>query len=184
MAGMKEDKLDRLLSELAERTAEPVRPGLAEQIKQHIPSRLTPYRKGIDTISIMIDLRVSKLAAAAVIIITMLLLANFFGNGGSAGTGLYQDAKLLFEYCFRGRGEPRQNVLTGVSRLRDYLVKQGNEVVFYGDTADLEDSNSVVMQWRLPDGRYRVVFCDLREVDLSADELIELQARMLQKKEK
>ncbi|MHC4618030.1 MAG: hypothetical protein ACYTEQ_09780 [Planctomycetota bacterium] len=179
---MKEEKLDKLLNELAERTAEPVRPELAEEIKEHIPSQVTPHRKGIDTINIMIDLRVSKLAAAAAIILTMFLLANFFGNGNSPGTGLYQDSKLLLRYCFKGKDQHREDILAGISRLREYLVKQGNEVVFYGDTADLADSNSVLMHWRVSKGTYRVIFSDLREVEVSADELVELQARMLQKK--
>jgi hypothetical protein len=178
---MKDEKLDKFLNALAEGTLEPVRPGLAEEIKERIPSRLTPHRKGIDTINIMIDLRVSKLAAAAAIIITMLLLANFFGNGNSPGADIYQDSKLLLRYCLKGRDQHQDDIVAGISRLREYLVKQGKEVVFYGYGADLEDSNSVLMQWRLSEGRYRVILGDLREVEVSADELIELQARMLQK---
>ena len=41
---MKQEKLDNLLNELAERTAEPVRPGLAEDIKEQIPAGLGTHR--------------------------------------------------------------------------------------------------------------------------------------------
>lgn len=178
---MDEEKLDKLLNELTERTAEPVRPGLAEDIKQCIPERLIPYRKGIDSINIIVDLRVSKSAAAAVIIITMILLASFFGGRNSTGNGLgIQDGKLLADYLLGGTD--RNNISTAKARY-EYLVQQGKDVVFYEST-DPEDHNSVWMHWKLPDGKYGVVFGDLSEREVSAEELIELQARMLQKKRK
>jgi hypothetical protein len=40
------------------------------------------------------------------------------------------------------------------------------------------------MHWRLSDGNYRVVFGDLREETVNAEELIGLQTRMLQEKTK
>ncbi|HUW19018.1 MAG TPA: hypothetical protein VMW16_06930 [Sedimentisphaerales bacterium] len=178
---MEEEKVGKLLNALAERTAERVRPELAEQIKQHIPSRLIPYRKGIDTVNIIIDLRVSKLAAAAAIIITMILLASFFGGPNPTGSGIYQDGKLLIRYCLGGRNVSN-NDLTSMSRLCEYLTQQGKDVVFYGEGADRNDSNSVLMQWKISDDRYRVIFSDLREAEVSAEELIRLQAQMLQQR--
>lgn len=170
---MEEEKLGKLLNELAKRTAEPVRPGLAEDIKQHIPHRLVPHRGGMDTINIIVDLRISRLGAAAAIIITMILLANFHG--------IYKDNKLLARYLLGGAD--KSNILTGKTQY-EHLVSQGKDVVFYGDSIDPEDSNAVLMQWRLSNGKYRVIFCDLREREVTAEELIKLQARMLQKKRK
>jgi hypothetical protein len=178
---MEEEKLGKLLSELAERTAERVRPGLAEEIKEHIPVKLSPHRKGVDTINIMIDLRVSKLAAAAVIVVAMLLLASFFGGRNSHGSSLYQDWKLLAMHILRGEDAGKSEMLAGVAKLHEYLVQQGKEVVFYGDNVDIRDDNAVLMHWKVSDSRYTVIFSDLREMEVSAEELIELQARMLHK---
>ena len=180
---MREEKLGKLLNELAERTAEPVRPGLAEDIKHRIPHRLMPHRGGMDTINIIIDLRVSKLAAAAAIIITMILLASFLGGRDSTGNGIYQDGKLLAKYLLSGIGIGRGDVSAGRSKY-EYLVQQGKDVTYYGDSIDPGDSNAVLMQWKLCDDKYRVIFGDLRAGEVTAEELIKLQARMLQKKVK
>lgn len=169
---MEEEKLGKLLSELAERTAEPVRAGLAEDIKQHIPYSLAPHKRGMNTINIIVDLRVGKLAAAAAIIITLILLANFHG--------IHQDSKLLANYLLGRTG--RSNISAAKTEY-EILVQRGKEVVFYPNI-DPKDSNSVLMHWKLSDGKYRAVFGDLREEEVSADELIKLQARMLQKKRK
>lgn len=164
---MEEERLGKLLNQLAERTAEPVRPGLAAEIKQHIPERLPHHRKGLDTINIVIDLRIGKLAAAAVVIITLIVLANL--------QGIYQDGKLLARHLLT---EPRESEI--LAERAKHLTSRGIGVVIY-DHADAEDSNSVLMHWKLPDGSYRVVFSNFREEEVSAEELIELQARMLQK---
>ena len=180
-----EETLPKLLNELADATAaEPLRPGLAEDIKQQIPHRLTPHRGGMDTVNIMIDLRISKLAAAAVIIITMILSANFLGGRGATSNGIYQDSKLLIKYCLAGEDAGKSDVLSGMSGFYEYLVQQGRDVVYYGGGIDTKDTNAVLMQWTLPDGKYRVMFVDLRMETVTAEELIKLQARMLQKKAK
>jgi hypothetical protein len=180
---MKEDeKLPKLLNELAEATAaEPVTDTLAEDIKQQIPHRLAPHRGGMDTVNIMIDLRISRLAAAAVIIITMILSANFLGGRNSTGDGIYRDGKLLIKYCLAGEDAGKSDVLSGMSNFYEYLVQQGKDVVYYGDAIDTKDTNAVLMQWTLPDGNYKVMFVDLRMETVTAEELVKLQARMLQK---
>jgi hypothetical protein len=180
---VREEKLEKLLNELADATAEPVHPYLAEDIKNQIPQQLSPHKGGMDTVNIIIDLRISKLAAAAAIIVTMILFANFFGGQSPADGGIYQNGKLLIKYCLGGIGADRSNVLTAKSRY-EYLAQRVKDVVYYGDSIDPQDSNAVLIQWKLPDGQYRVVFGDLREEMVSAEELIRLQARMLQKKAK
>lgn len=180
---MREEKLGKLLNELADATAEPVHPYLAEDIKHQIPQQLSPHRGGMDTVNIIIDLRISKLAAAAAIIVTMILFANFFGGQSPADGGIYQNGKLLIKYCLGGIGADRSNVLTAKSRY-EYLAQRVKDVVYYGDSVDPQDSNAVLIQWKLSDGQYKVIFGDLREKTVSAEELIRLQARMLQKKAK
>ncbi|MGA1979603.1 MAG: hypothetical protein ABSG99_03430 [Sedimentisphaerales bacterium] len=180
---MREEKLEKLLNELADATAEPVPPHLAEDIKHQIPQQLSPHRGGLDTVNIIVDLRISKLTAAAAIIVTMVLFANFFGGQSPADGGIYQNGKLLVKYCLGGILADRSNVLAAKSRY-EYLAQTGKDVMYYGDSVDPRDSNAVLIQWKLSDGGYRVVFGDLREEIVSAEELIRLQARMLQKKAK
>jgi hypothetical protein len=181
---MNEEKLEKLLNELADATAEPIPSHLVEDIKHQIPQQLSPHKGGLDTVNIIIDLRISKLAAAAAIIVTMILFANVFGGRSQAGDGIYQSGKLLVEYCLRGIGADRSNVLAIAKSRYEYLAETGKDVVYYGDSVDPQDSNVVLIQWRLPDGKYKVVFGDLREETVSAEELIRLQAQMLQKKAK
>ena len=180
---MKQEKLGKLLNELADATAEPVSPTLAEDIKQHIPHRLVPHKIGMDTINIIIDLRINKLTAAAVIIIAMFLSANFLG-GRSSTSDIYQGGKLLIKYCVGRETTDKSQLLAGMPKLYENLVRQGKDAVYYGNTIDLKDSNAVLMQWKLSDGKYRVILSDLREKTVSAEELIKLQTQMLQKKAK
>jgi hypothetical protein len=180
---VREEKLEKLLNELADATAEPVHPHLAEDIKHQIPQQLSPHRGGLDTVNIIVDLRISKLAAAAAIIITMILCANLLRSRSSADEGIYQDGKLWIKYCLGSIGADRSNVLTAKSRY-EHLAQMGKDIVYYGDSIDPQDSNAVLIQWKLSDGQYKVVFGDLREETVGAEELIKLQARMLQKKAK
>jgi len=170
---MKEEKLGKLLNELADRIPKAVRPGLAEDIKSRIPQDIKPHRVGLDTINIIIDLRISKLAAAAVIIITLVLLAGLLSGSDSTDGGIYQDGKLLIRHFLAGgiidRAEPLAKT-----------IQQSKKVVYYGDCIDPDDSNAVLMQWKISNNEYRVIFADGRAKTVNAEELIKLQARMLQ----
>ena len=177
---MKEDEFAKLLNELPDGSAEPVRPSLAEDIKHHIPQHLSPHRGRMDTVNIIIDLRISKLAAAAVIITIMVLCANFFGTRKSTSEGLYQDSKMLVKYLF-STSTWKSDMLLVRSRY-EYLVRKGKEAAYYGDSITPQDNDAVLMHWKLSDNKYRVTFADLREETVTADELIKIQARMLQKK--
>ncbi|MFA5252506.1 MAG: hypothetical protein WC454_07975 [Phycisphaerae bacterium] len=181
---MNKEKLEKLLNELAGATAEPVQPYLAEHIKNQIPQQLSAHKGGIDTVNIIIDLRISKLAAAAAIILTMILFANFFGGRSQENAGMYQNGKLLLKYCFGGIDTDRNKVLTTAKSKYEYLAQLGKDVVYYGDSFDPRDSDAILVQWKLSDSEYKVLFGDLRERTVSAEELIRLQGRMLQKKGK
>jgi hypothetical protein len=179
---MKEEKIEKLLNELADATAKPVSPHLAETIKHQIPRELSPHRGGLDSVNIIIDLRISKLAAAAAIIITMILFANFFGGQGQEGDGIYQSGKMVIEYFFGGIDSDTDKILEAAKLRYERLVQAGEDAMYYGDSVDLRDSNAVLLQWKLSDGEYKVVFGDLHEETVSAEELIRLQARMLRKR--
>jgi hypothetical protein len=179
---MNEENLEELLNELADSTSEPAPLYLAEDIKHQIPRQLSPHRGGLGTISIIIDLRISKLAAAAAIIVTMILFANFFGGQNQDGDSIYQSGKMLIKYCLEGSGANRDNILETAKSRYESLARMGKDVVYYGDNLDSRDSNAVLIQWKVSDDEYRVVFGDLREETVSAEELIRLQSRMLQKR--
>ena len=177
---MGEEKLNHLLEELAERVKEPIRPSLSEDIKQQIPHRLTWHKISWDTINIIIDLRMSRSVATIVIIVATLLLLNFFGSQDSGGGGILQDSMFLIEY-FGGADE----IDVSAGRLKyEHLLQQGKDVTWYDTRPDVKDNNVVQMQHKLPDGKYEVMFVDGREKQVSAEELVVLLTRMLQKKTK
>lgn len=180
---MGKEKLKKLLNEAAAQMAEPVRPGLSEDIKHQIPPRLVRHRSGWDTINIIIDLRMSKSVAAAVIIITMILLANLLGSRDSTGGSIFHDSMLLVEYVSGWAGADRSDLSAGRSKY-ELLLGRGEEVVWYGDDIEPQDNNAVLMQWKLSDGKYGVMLVDGRESQVSSEELIKLLTRMLQKKSK
>lgn len=175
MAEMKEDELTNLLNELSNRLVEPVRPALAEDIKSQIPQQIPAHRGGLHTVSIVINFRISRLAAAAAIIIAIFLLANFFGI-------LDADIFQTIRYSLFPEKVAKSEMLAGIAGLHEQLLGFGKDVTYYGDAVDMQDANSVLMHWRLPDGKYSVVFSDLRVMTVSPDTLVILQARMLRSK--
>jgi hypothetical protein len=177
-------ELAELLDVLAKRTVEAAPTELAENIKRQIPPKFGTHRGGLGTVNIIIDLRISKLAAAAAIIITLVLFANFLRDKDTSAEDIYQDSKLLVKYCLGGVNGGRKDVLTGFSNFYQYLIHEGREAAYYGDIIDPDDKNAIVLQWKLSDGEYKVIFADLSSKTVDADELIELQSRMLLRKTK
>jgi len=177
---MKEEQLKKALNELAKAGEEPVHPDLAEDIKHHIPHTLNPHKRGMNTINIIIDLRINKLVAAAIIITTMILLAHFFSGREIPGDSIFKDSKMLAAYFLRGNAN--NSDLSAVRSRYKYLLKRGEQAVYYGDKANLNDSRTVLLQWKLPDGNYRVITGDWQEKTVDAEQLIELLSYMLQEK--
>lgn len=174
---MTEEKIEQLLRELGERKIEPVRPGLAEEIKRHIPPKLHRHRIGWDTVSIIIDLRLSKSAAAAAIVITMILLLNLFGARDKAGGGILRDSVLLIKYW----GGSEKTDITVIRSKYEHLLERGANVTWYGDRADPKDRGAIFLQQRLSDDQYIITFIDGSERQVDSEELIRLMGRMLQK---
>ena len=176
---MEKQKLEELLREVGRQTAEPVRPEFCDEIKQHIPDRLNRHRIG-DTVSIIIDLRLSKSVAAAVIIIAMILLLNIFGSGYPSDSSILRDSVMLLKYW---RGQPEFDLSAGKMKY-EYLRSRGEDVTWYGDDIDektLNDSNTILIRHKLPEGGYEVTFIDGRQQKVNADQMVELLSRMVQK---
>jgi len=171
---MDSDRIETLLTELADRTAESASAELGEQITSQIPGSLMPHHhEKRHTISIMVDLRIGKLTAAGIVVASMLVLAAVFGSR-SGSTGLYEDAKFLAGYLFKkAAGEQ-----AAAESLRQYLQEKGQQVVYYGKRESAEP-NSILLYWKLGPNRYKVVFCDFREKEVTAEQLIQLQSEML-----
>jgi len=178
--GMIEQNIEQLLSELAPRTVEPVRPGLNEEIKQRIPHRLTRHKINWDTVNIIIDLRLNRSVAAAVIIVSVLLLLNLYGSRDGTSGGIVQDGMLLLKYFGAGRNP---DIEAGKAKY-ELLIERGQDVAWYGDWVNVADSNAVLMQQKLPAGKYMVTFVDGREAEVDSEQLVELLSRTMQKKAK
>ena len=56
------------------------------------------------------------------------------------------------------------------------LEAEGKDPVYRGATVTAADSDKVLLRWKLDDGRYRVIFGDLRIEDVSAGRMAELEA--------
>lgn len=177
---MEKDKIEELLKELGRRTSEPVRPGLCDEIKHQIPQRLIRHKISWDTISIIIDLRMSKSTAAAAIIIAMILMLNIFGSRYSTETGILKDSVMLLRYW---SGQPEFDISAGRMKY-EYLRNRGEDVVWYGDKineTNQKDSNTILIQRKLPEGGYEITFIDGRQQKLNSEELVSLLSRMVQK---
>ena len=175
-------KLEELLKSLGEHGIEHPRPELGQEIKERIPPRLTSHR--MDTINIIVDLRISRVAAAAVILLTMVVIGRLVGGRDAAAPQMVEDGKLFLRYTLGGERAYKAEFLGNLAQFRNELVAQGREVVYYGDQAKLGDPCAVVMHWKLPDGRYGVILGDLTTRTISAKTLITLQDHMLQSRPK
>ncbi len=58
------------------------------------------------------------------------------------------------------------------------LVKQGKEPAYYGDTVTAEDTDAVLMRWKISDDEYRVIFGDLTTENVTAEQLAELESQL------
>jgi hypothetical protein len=53
------------------------------------------------------------------------------------------------------------------------LVQEKRDPKYYGENVTPEDSDAILLRWRLDNGKYRVVFGDLDQRDISAEQLAE-----------
>ena len=55
------------------------------------------------------------------------------------------------------------------------LVKDGKDVAYYGEKVTAEDSDMVLLRWKVSDNEYRVIFGDLTAENVTAEQLAELE---------
>jgi hypothetical protein len=180
---MEQERIENLLEEFARRTEELPRPQLAAGIKERIPGDLGVHRKGLDTIRIIVDLKIGRLAAAAVILAALIFSAAFFDSIGP-GESIYKDGKILAQYIFTFGKAGSREPLDALFRVGQNLSQEGKEVVYYGDAADAGDPNAILIHWRLSGDAFRVIYGNFRTEVVTADELIKKQAQMLQHRKK
>lgn len=182
---MAEEKLEKLLNELADKTQQTVRPGLAEDIKHQIPYKLTPHKR-MDNINIIINFKINKVAAAAMIIITMILAASLIEPNIKQG-GIFQDAKMMIRYYLDGKRTDSVDQIAGMAKLYEHLVGKGKDVAYYPGSFDSKDRDMILMQWKVDDNKYKVILINYGKLSVetvNSEQLIELQTRMLERPKK
>jgi tetratricopeptide (TPR) repeat protein len=55
------------------------------------------------------------------------------------------------------------------------LIQDKKEPAYYGESVTVQDADKVLLRWKISDDQYRVIFGDLSALDVSADELDELE---------
>ena len=171
------EKIEALLKAFSERGIEPARPQFLQEIKNRIPHRLVLHR--MDTINIIVDLRISRIAAAAAIILALVVAGTFFGGREAVSGNVYHDGKLFLKYTLGGEEAYKNEIAHTLGRFREALLAQGREVVYYGETAQLNDPHAILMYWKLDEDQYGVIFGDLSAQTVSSRTLIRLQSHML-----
>ena len=73
--------------------------------------------------------------------------------------------------------EEMENLLSiqGTCLFYHKLVKENKEAAYYGSTVTTQDIEKVLLRWKISDQKYRVIFGDLSTLDVSYEELTELE---------
>ena len=61
------------------------------------------------------------------------------------------------------------------------LLQEKKEPVYYGESVGPDDAEAVLLRWKVSEGRYRVIFGDLLALDVTAEELAELEKSLSEK---
>jgi len=99
----------------------------------------------------------------------------------SYGTAIYEAEKDIERHKREGTmNEDLFRFMTEIQIACAYyveLIKEDMDPAYYGEDVDTRDFDKVLMRWRLEDGRYRVVYGDLRTEDVSPERLAELEEK-------
>ncbi len=68
-----------------------------------------------------------------------------------------------------------QNATFGLARI-NVIQRENEDAAFYGIEVGPNDADRALFRWKLPDGRYQVVFGDLRSEAVSAERLKEIES--------
>ena len=73
--------------------------------------------------------------------------------------------------------EEMENILSiqGVCMFYGKLVKENKDAAYYGGSVTAQDVEKVLLRWKISDQQYRVIFGDLSTLDVSYDELAQLE---------
>ena len=61
------------------------------------------------------------------------------------------------------------------SAFYDKLVREKKDVAYYGDKVTVEDSDKVLMRWKIRNNEYRVVFGNLTIRNMNTEELVKIE---------
>jgi hypothetical protein len=75
--------------------------------------------------------------------------------------------------------EEMENILSiqGACLFYGKLVNEDKDAAYYGETVTTQDVEKVLMRWKISDDQYRVIFGDLSTLDVSSDELTQLEQK-------
>lgn len=186
---MTEDKkkIETWLDACGRQGFEAPRAGLSQEIIRRIPARLSVHR--LDAINIIVDLRISRLAAAAAIVVAIFLAGGVFGGRDALRAGIYRDSRQLIANALGGEEEASQDDLMTwltayllsqrragnnevgtdiLTWLPAYLLSQGEVVAYYGPS---EDPNAILWHWRYSQDTYLVMLADYSARVVSAASL-------------
>lgn len=175
---MQNSDIEKMLKDLAVKTSVKAPEGLSDRIKAQIPSELKEYKGKFDTVRIIVDLKVGRLAAA-VIIILMVIFCTTIYDRAEYGNAFIKDTKFVFGYL-TGSGVP--SATENLKEVESGIFSMGGREVFYcgGDKSGGDDA--ILMHWEIADGQHRVVFADQSVKVVSGDELIQLLSKALLEK--
>ena len=165
-----QNNIERMLKNLAANGFEKPDSGLLKQIKDRIPVRLSSHR--LDTMHIIVDIRINRFTAAAAIIAVVILVGTFLG-----GRGVVTDGASFFKYAFGGEEAGRDEILESLAETYpEFLKAQGRHVVYYGNSNASKGPNTILMFWSQDpnEGTYGVIFGDLSTRTVSTEALTEL----------
>ncbi len=57
------------------------------------------------------------------------------------------------------------------------ILRENSDAAYYGKTVDAKDADAVLLRWKLDDGRYRVIYGDLRAKTVSKEVLQQLEGK-------
>jgi hypothetical protein len=57
------------------------------------------------------------------------------------------------------------------------LFRENPDVAYYGQTVEAKDKDKVLLRWQLDNGKYQVMYGDLRSEAVSPERLRELEAK-------
>jgi outer membrane lipoprotein-sorting protein len=91
-------------------------------------------------------------------------LAKLFGIDGPVTTEQLHDAKVQAKLATFQRGAEGLGAI-------DYICSYKPDAAYYGKTVGTKDKDKVLLRWKLDDGRYEVIYGDLRNATVTAERL-------------